>query len=321
VTAFYEGDISLSVNKTFYFKLRQFTAGELGLAAERVCSKACSPDYSVSVSVSRKLSDGTKLDEKKDDVSLLSAICDLEKENISFHLTFAIKTKYGALTGNIITAYVFADGGVIKVSVSAATVEKLNEFSSVFASEFNLEAITENEVLQKWRSKGYMTWDDVADLADRVTALECDRAMSRRLTCFLSFRFEGRSVEYGRMVKQFLELHGVRVITGQGYEPKPVSEKVKSRLSESLDLIIVIETADGKSSWTRDEIARAQNPGIFLIPLVEEGAIFDAGIFGDHEYISFAIGHVSDAFINLIEGIQYVERIRMPVIENNANDG
>jgi len=86
-------------------------------------------------------------------------------------------------------------------------------------------------------------------------------------------------------------------------------------------LIIVIETADGKSFWTRDEIARAQNPGVFLIPLVEEGATFDAGIFGDHEYIPFARDHVSDAFINLIEGIQYVERVRIPVIGNNAKDG
>ncbi len=92
----------------------------------------------------------------------------------------------------------------------------------------------------------------------------------------------------------------------------PVNVKVRSRLAESLDVVVVIEAADGKSSWTRDEMARAQNPGVFLNPLVEDGATFDAGIFRDHEYIRFAEGHVSDAFIGLIEGIQYVVRVRTP---------
>lgn|GEM_PF-4038725 len=310
----------MGVNKIFHFKAKQFTPGELSLAAERVCSEVCGPKYSVSASLSRTLGDGTNLDQQGEDVSLLSAVCDLEKENISFHLTFAIRIEHGALTGDIITVYVRVVNGVLVTNVAATSVEQLQKFSRAFAREFDLEAIPDDEVSTKWRSKGHMTWDDVAALAERVTAIECDRVVSRRLTCFLSFRFQGRSLEYGRRVKQFLELLGVRVVTGQGYEPKPINEKVRSRLSENLDVIVVVETKDGKSSWTRDEIARAQNPGIFLIPLVEEGAIFDAGIFGDHEYIPFVEGHVSDAFIGLIEGIRYIERVRISVTGNDVEN-
>lgn len=308
----------MGVNKILYFKVKQFAAGELSLAVENICSTIFDSKYSVSASVTRKLSDGTMVDQQKDDPSLLSSICNLEKEHVSFYLTYAIRLKEGPLTGNIITASVSVNNGILVVYVKASSVEQLREFSQVFADKLKLDIIPDHELSTKWKSKGLMTWDDVAELAERVTNLECERAVSRRLTCFLSFRFEGHSLEYGRMVKQFLELLGVRVITGQGYEPKPVNEKVRSRLSESLDIIIIIETLDGKSSWTRDEIAKAQNPGIFLIPLVEEGTTFDAGIYGDHEYIQFSEGHISDAFIGLIEGIQYIERIRIPIVTKNT---
>jgi hypothetical protein len=55
-------------------------------------------------------------------------------------------------------------------------------------------------------------------------------------------------------------------------------------------------------------MARAQSPGVFLIPLVEEGATFDRGIYGDHEFIPFDKGHISDAFVGLLEGVNYVRR-------------
>jgi hypothetical protein len=85
---------------------------------------------------------------------------------------------------------------------------------------------------------------------------------------------------------------------------------VRSRLAEGIDIVVVIEAAARKSPWTRDEIAKAQSPYVFLIPLVEDGAVFDKGIFGDHEYLSFAPGHIGDTFTGLREGIQYAQRER-----------
>lgn len=313
----------MSVSKTLYFRAKEFAAGELGPAAERVCSRVFCHEYSVSATLYRTLGDGTRQSQSTTDTQILSTVCNLERENISFSLTFAIRSDSNVIIGNYLSADVSADaGGILAVRVSADSVDHLREFSRAFEEELRLE-LTSNpvtEMIERAKAEENKILSEIGKLAERVESLERDRSASHQLTCFLSFRFEGRSVDYGRMVKQFLELLGVRVITGQGYEPMPVNEKVRSRLAENLDVIVVIEVADGKSSWTRDEMARAQNPGVFLIPLVENGATFDAGIFGDHEYIRFAEGHVSDAFIGLIEGIQYVGRVRAPAVRDDAKD-
>jgi hypothetical protein len=298
----------MDVSKELYFRAKEFAAGELVSAAERVCSRVCGPDYSVSVSLYRTLGDGTQQSQSGTDSSILSTICNIDQEDVRFKLRFQKRHELGYIIHEFGSALVSAKTpDVLRFSVDADSIDHLRDLSHAFEEEFKLEAVPEPFTEIEERRK---VLSDIDALAERVATLERDRAASHQLTCFLSFRFEGRSVDYGRMVKQFLELLDVKVITGQGYEPMPVNLKVRSRLAESLDVIVVIETADGKSSWTRDEMARAQNPGVFLIPLVEDGATFDAGIFGDHEYIPFAQGHVSDAFIGLIEGIQYVGRIR-----------
>jgi len=67
--------------------------------------------------------------------------------------------------------------------------------------------------------------------------------------------------------------------------------------------ILVVTTDDGESFWTRDEIN--QLPPGTLIPVVEEGAHFESGMFGDHEWIPFPPDHISEAFIGILEGIEY----------------
>ena len=46
------------------------------------------------------------------------------------------------------------------------------------------------------------------------------------------------------------------------------------------------------SFWTRDEIATARQRDIAIVPIVEAGAHFEQGIFGDIEYIEFAPSHI-----------------------------
>jgi hypothetical protein len=46
--------------------------------------------------------------------------------------------------------------------------------------------------------------------------------------------------------------------------------------------------------------------------LVEDGARFAQGVFGDLEYIPFAPDHIGDAFIKLMEGIAYIRRNLRP---------
>jgi len=85
-------------------------------------------------------------------------------------------------------------------------------------------------------------------------------------------------------IQQFLALLDVKVASGASYEPRRVSDKVLSKLSESLDFIVVLISGTGESMWTRDEIASVIGRGVAVIPIVEEGANFAPGLFGDLEH-------------------------------------
>jgi hypothetical protein len=60
-------------------------------------------------------------------------------------------------------------------------------------------------------------------------------------------------------------------------------------------------------------LGRCEVSELLVVCAKEESAEFDAGIYGDHEYITFASEHVSDAFIPLLEGIRYIQRLKRPV--------
>jgi hypothetical protein len=148
------------------------------------------------------------------------------------------------------------------------------------------------------------------EITERIEKLEeMAAAHAKQIVAFLSFRFDGKAVDYAQQLRRFLELLDVRVITGEAYEPRRVSEKVQERLSGDIDLVVVIQTVDGASSWMRDEMARAQQ-GAFLVPLVEEGAVFEKGIYSDHEFIRFTPDHIGDAFFKVLEAIAYIRRRR-----------
>jgi hypothetical protein len=131
-----------------------------------------------------------------------------------------------------------------------------------------------------------------------------------RLRAFLSYRFGTPDTESAaETIRRFLDLLNVEVVTGRGYEPRALHEKVGDRLV-GLDLAVVLVGTDGESLWTRDEIATARSAGAFVIPIVATGATFALGLFGDLEYIPFAPGHIGDALISLLEGVAYIRRIR-----------
>jgi len=129
-----------------------------------------------------------------------------------------------------------------------------------------------------------------------------------KLRCFISYRFTDNSKYKVLELTRFLELIGIEVITGVGYEPRTVSEKVLSKLSNPLDFIIYLLTKDGESTWIRDEMAVAVGKGYSIIPLVEEGVTLEKGILGDLEYIPF--DHISDSYIGILEAINFIKEKR-----------
>jgi len=126
------------------------------------------------------------------------------------------------------------------------------------------------------------------------------------LRCFLSFRFSPQGKQYADEVRHFLELVGVEVVTGDRFEPRGISEKIGELLSAGTHFGILIITEDGESMWTRDEVNKLWSEGKYVIILVLEGASFSQGLKGDLEWITFAKGHISDAFTKILEGIRFI---------------
>ncbi len=139
-----------------------------------------------------------------------------------------------------------------------------------------------------------------------------------RFSCFLGYSFtEMRATTYAGQVERFLRLIEVGVFTGRDYQPRGITEKVRAKL-DAADLAVAIFTADSAGIWCRDELARVHNSGRPVIPLVEEGASFPPGLFGDHEWIRFAKDHIGDTFLPLLEGLSFIERAHAQAAEQAA---
>ena len=134
--------------------------------------------------------------------------------------------------------------------------------------------------------------------------LEMKEKMAKK--CFLSFRFTDRSMEYAETVKRFLSLSEIEVITGMEFEPQSVSKKISERLA-AVDFGVAIISNEDQSMWTRDEVVSLNEAGKSVIFLVEQGADFSEGIFGDIEVIWFPENSISETFIKILEGIKYIE--------------
>lgn len=306
----------MGVSRSFHFEPKVFAAGELSSGVAEVLRRTFTEGSSIDLSILRTLADGTKQTLLHQPFQSLSSICDLAEERASLSMDFGQPEKHwGGVIREARILFTADEDGYLSAYVETATPELLQNFGAAFQEELHL--ISAPPARERAKTKIEEGGDAlppmmqlIEDLTERVAVLERQHSDRRQpLTCFLSFQFTGAAVEYARQVRYFLELLDVRVITGQGFEPKPINEKVRDRLKESLDFVVVIDVQERKSAWTRDEMARAQQPGTLLIPLVEQGATFDRGIFGDHEYIEFAPGHIGDAFTGLLEGVLYVRRV------------
>jgi hypothetical protein len=186
----------------------------------------------------------------------------------------------------------------LRLHVASNTAEKASELADLFKKELNL---TEYSPLES-KELGA----EVDGLRARIERLES--ASRTRLSVFISYRFsQTNKIPVGELTR-FLELLGVEVLTGASYEPRSVSEKVKDRLAENVDLLVYLISDSGESAWLRDEVASSHVRGAYVAPLVQKGLRLDPGMLGDVEYLRFEKGHVGDTFIGLVEALEYVRR-------------
>src|SRR5437868_6644819 len=123
--------------------------------------------------------------------------------------------------------------------------------------------------------------------------------------CFVSYRDE-QATKTALLVEQFLGLIGIEVVMTVPGEPRSLGEAVLARVDRAGDVVVMVVSSSGECPWTRDEVERARARGALVVPLAEDGAAFPPGLFGDLEPVSFARGHVGDAFVRLLERVRSV---------------
>ena len=131
-----------------------------------------------------------------------------------------------------------------------------------------------------------------------------------RLRCFISFRFDDHGKALALELREFLELVDVEFVSGLGFEPRSVSEKVLARLGGSLDLFIIIHSVQGDSAWLNQEIGVARGRNLPIVVLREGDVPYDSGMLGDTEYIQFPENSISKAYVPLLQAIRFVREGR-----------
>lgn len=257
-------------------------------------------------------------------------------------------TKLWGCEPRISASYVFADGGTDIVHVDCGSLPTLipiappirlltfytadltgptlslfviEEMISVDASAPSMSSASQLKALSV-EALGLVPFsppDDnrVTSLERRVDAVQRLQEGHIPLRCFLSFRFTEADSAVARELERFLSLHAVEVVTGQSYEPRRVEDKVRSRLS-GIDFVVYLLTGTGGSGWVRDEISEARASGVPVIPLVENEAAFEQGLFGNIEHIPFKEGHIGDVWIGLTEAMAFIRAQRTRSIEPPA---
>jgi hypothetical protein len=126
------------------------------------------------------------------------------------------------------------------------------------------------------------------------------------LSAFLSFRFDDHSKALALELREMLELSDVHVVTGLGYEPRAVSDKVLERLTGPLDLFIILHSSSGDSAWLNQEIGVAKGRNLPILVLREEDTASDVGMLGDTEYITFPTNAISKSFVGILQALRYL---------------
>lgn len=285
-------------SKSFSFKSEVLSANFLAERMRNLFLNWVLPQQ-IFVNVTKRLSDGSTKQEKSYDIwDSVSDVCDLTRDYV--HMSF-ITESYSP--GIQISFMPYDEYFIITISV---TEFDMNKVIDDLQTALPLESFVPK--------KSVSVEDRIFDLERRVRIVE-GMSEGKKLRCFLSCRFieeDPINERYITQVKKFLTLLDVDVETGEEYQPRRIEEKVEEKLRGELDFIVLLVVQSNATEWQRDEIAYNLASHLKVIPLVEEGANFTPGIFGNVEKIGFPREHITEAFLKLIEGVRFIRMERKP---------
>lgn len=284
-----------------YYKQKRFKPNQIAECFQKIISKLELPDDNTSISGTYDVGDNTN---ESRDISLndLRTICEIKALPYSVAFSYPDpEEKYGK--SNIIIFQVFR--GELQLGLHLSGPERSETLFKTFEEALDLEQISPPEYSD----------EKITIIEERLNSIEERLEEHKQLTCFLSYRFNSRSKAVALELMRFLELLEVHVVSGAGYEPRRVDEKVIARLEQPLDFLIYLITKDGESTWTRDELAYSLAKGYAVVLLVESGAEIGKGLLGNWEYLEFESDHISDTFVGILEAIRYIKQEKVAGIK------
>ena len=202
---------------------------------------------------------------------------------------------------------------ILEVEIEGFDPQKTAELYQIVETGLDLKKATGDDYrrvasLPNIAALLWKIYDKTEDVSKKLSAKSTKIRPRKR--CFVSFRFDDHNKALAFELKEFLELVGVSFVSGLGYEPRSISEKVLNRLAGPLDLFIVIFSSAGDSAWLHQEIGVARARKLPILVLKEESQDVDLGMLGDTEYISFPRDGISKTFVGILQALSYVEKSR-----------
>ncbi len=198
---------------------------------------------------------------------------------------------------------------IFTIIIEGFTDSISNDLQKIFESTLGLTPPTKEDLRSSCNPSDIMSgiWQ-IIDKLDENIELNKKVSPESTINCFLSFRFDDHSKSLVFELKEFLELCNINVISGLGYEPRSISEKVLNRLSQPIDLFILINSLSGDSAWINQEIGVAKSKNIPILVLNEDGVDEKSSILGDNEYLVFPKNNICKSFIGILQALKYVKR-------------
>lgn len=196
-------------------------------------------------------------------------------------------------------------------------VDSFDEVTELFASR---GPTTRHAVVAKSSGGRYACFDTTnlaqivleyhsGELNVEAEVAKIEKALSLRplqrliQSAFIAHGFDQKGKTYAQQISQFLRLLGVAVTTGEYFEPTSVSEKVKRRIAEN-DMFVAVVTPQDDRTWIIQETTYADSLNKHPIVLIETTIEQKRGLRGDQEDVFFPDGHVSEAFVKILQGLR-----------------
>jgi hypothetical protein len=241
--------------------------------------------------------------EPSDAVSIES-LKDLHTSEFPIKIRFLKDNAYRSVHFSIHTTYFFVDTYDFEKAPS-------DEIHRIIQETLGLAEPTEED------KRGFFSLPAINDLLwkvyDRVEEISkrLDIGQEKapdQMRCFVSFRFDDHNKALAFELREFMELAGLDFVSGLGFEPRSISEKVLERLSGPLHIFVIIFSSSGDSSWLNQEIGAARTRGLPILVLKEEGSAANAGMLVDTEYLVFPKDNISKAFVGILQALSYLRK-------------